>query len=546
MVIVRRTSIDVVRHGNMVRRTPRRSGVVSLDLLARVSPDGWLSASDGVTRIGAAIVLTRGVRLDMGAGRADTVELVGGETGPQAAAIYTGGGRLDIHGLTVVSVDPATGRPVPAGPGRPFVHVSSGGRLDAVDALFDGLGTPETEPGDEPAISFGTGATGSLVRTTVRNATTGVQLSGSRGVRLAGLTVARSASDGLSLHGDQGTSLVSVRAEHNGGYGVKVTGPSSDRAITGISTAGNGEFGVAVVDQDTPQIRGISTQADIRGGLQLSGNVSTVITDFVAVDEPVGVYSHLGTSDVTLTRAWISGGDRALRIERTTNGYQVTNSTIEGAQAGISVGGDDVRVIDVLVANSRFGLRIERGAGDVTARDVTIDGGEDGVVVLPGTGSVVVRDSVISGPSDSGVRNAGPATHLIGGTISDTPTGVDARGATTIDRTEITAVDVGIRTRATQPVIAANVVVSAVTSGVDVAEGSSFVLVNSQIDALHAVNGEAEMKGRNDLSLPPLDMLGAIGIPLLALALVLDQVQNVRQRKRGSEPRRTPPVLDGG
>ena len=40
-----------------------------------------------------------------------------------------------------------------------------------------------------------------------------------------------------------------VRAEHNGGYGVQVVGASTDRPITGISTTGNGSYGIGLEKQ---------------------------------------------------------------------------------------------------------------------------------------------------------------------------------------------------------------------------------------------------------------------------------------------------------
>ena len=51
-----------------------------------------------------------------------------------------------------------------------------------------------------------------------------------------------------------------------------------------------------------------------------------------------------------------------------------------------------------------------------------------------------------------------------------------------------------------------------------------------------------QLQGINQLSLPPLNLLGAIGVPLILLALVLEQVQAFRQRGlHGHARRRMPP-----
>ena len=62
--------------------------------------------------------------------------------------------------------------------------------------------------------------------------------------------------------------------------------------------------------------------------------------------------------------------------------------------------------------------------------------------------------------------------------------------------------------------------------------------------ALEAVRGELTEQGTNELSLPPLNLLGAIGLPLVLLALVLELVHVARQRRTVGRRRRwTPPAV---
>ena len=548
MIIVRRTSVDSLTNGEVTRRTPRVSSAVNLAGLDSAVPSGWITTDGGTLRLAATVVLSPGVTLEVGGGGVTNVQLVGGPAAGAAASLYTGTGALNVHNVAVGSVDPASGQPVAAGPGRPFVYVSGGGRMDATDATFSDLGTPDTDPDGQPGVAFGIGSTGSLVRTTMLRNSVGAQLSGSNGVRLEGLTVSDSAAEGLILRGDQGTTLSGVRAERNGDNGVQVSGPSSARPITGITTSGNAKFGVAVVSQDAPKISGIVTQADGFGGLQLSGDTNPVVTDFSAVDQPIGVFTHVSSTNVNLSGLRISGGGRGVMIEKTTEGVTLSGSTIERAQTGISLGGKTADVRDVLISNSQSGLRVERGATGVTATAVSVTGGQDGVVVIPGTDGVLLRDLTVDGASSNGVRTSGTNAQIQGGRISNTPTGIDAEAATTINGTEITAVNVGIRARATDLVAADDVTVSAMSSGVTVQEGSPFVLTDSRVDALQAVTGEANYQGLNTLSLPPLNVLGVIGIPLVLLALLLDQVQRFRQRNRpsGDQRRLPPPRLQVG
>ena len=83
------------------------------------------------------------------------------------------------------------------------------------------------------------------MRTQLLRNTTGAELSKSSNIQLEDVTVAESWSDGLLLQGDRGTTMSGIKAERNGGNGVTVTGESSDRQITGITTSGNHSYGVA-------------------------------------------------------------------------------------------------------------------------------------------------------------------------------------------------------------------------------------------------------------------------------------------------------------
>jgi hypothetical protein len=83
-----------------------------------------------------------------------------------------------------------------------------------------------------------------------------------------------------------------------------------------------------------------------------------------------------------------------------------------------------------------------------------------------------------------------------------------------------------------------------VTVGLNVAPGTPVALSNSRVYALSSVRGELGPGGTgNDLSLPPLPLLGAIGVPLVALALVLEALHSTRQRRYGGLNRHAPPTL---
>ena len=413
-----------------------------------------LDAHQPVTAVlSAAVVLTPRVVLDIG-GDVGTVKLTGGATLPEAAAIYTGSGRILLHGVTVTSIspatsaDPASGQPAPAAPGRPFIVVSTGGRLDATDVTVTDLGTAGDAPEPRPAISFHSGTGGSVVRATFTRNTTALQLQRTQDVRLEDVTVTDSMADGLELSGDRGTTVNRVRAERNGGNGVTFDGTTTDHPITGITTSGNGRFGVAAVRLQNARLEDLRITGDAAGGLELSRSANVTVSGLTAVDEPIGVFAHIGSTGITLDRLVVRGGRRGVAVEKTATHLVLRASTFDAVKlAGVVIGGTAVELRDVAVSDTQTGVRIERGAADVTAIGLRLTGGRDGVVATAGTAGVVLHDLSAVGVENDAVRSFSPDARILGGTIVGATTGVTAGAATTISRVSMSLVNGGIRAR---------------------------------------------------------------------------------------------------
>jgi hypothetical protein len=546
LIIIRDRSIDLITDGRLTKRTAR-SGSLTLAGLSRIAPDSFLTINGDTARLKAAIVLSVGATLDVSGVK--TLQLAGGNAPADATFLYTGRGRITVTGVTVTSVD-GNGQPLPANAaGRPYIVVSGNGRFDATDATISDLGVqPVGADKGEPGLDFNAESTGSLVRTKLLRNTVGLELSKSRNVRLDTVDIAEAWSDGLLLQGDKGTVLTGITAERNGGNGVAVGGETSDRPITNITTRGNHSFGLVVTGQTKPQITGITTTGDGAGGLRLNRSTDALVRDFTATDQPIGIFTHVNASNVTLDKVHVTGGRRAIVVEKTTKGLNLTNSVLEGSRvAGIAIGGHDVHLTDVSITDARTAFRMERGAGNVAATRLKISGGQDGIVTSAGTTNFVLTDLVADGVENDTVRNFSPGAKIIGGHISGGLTGLDLEAATTVSGTVIGLSNEGIRARTENQVVEVdNVTVDAVTVGMNVAAGSQVQLTNSRVHALQAVRGtlaNEEKSAGNDLSLPPLNLLGAIGIPLVVLALVLEAMHATRQRRFGGGRRHQPPAL---
>jgi hypothetical protein len=234
-------------------------------------------------------------------------------------------------------------------------------------------------------------------------------------------------------------------------------------------------------------------------------------------------------------------------LDKTTSAMTLEDSKIAGSTVvGIDLGGKKVQLRGVTVTDARSALRIERGADTITASGLTVSGGEDGIVASPGSTNIVVQDLTASAVRNDAIRNSSAGAKIVGGSITGGATGIDVAAATTITDTEISEANIGIRSSSPELVRAEKVDVLAIAIGVAVDPGANFLLVDSRVRALEAVRGTLTQQGVNDISLPPLNLLAAIGLPLVLFALLLEVLHVLRQRGVPSNRRRLPRAVPAG
>lgn len=548
LVIIHQTSVDSIQDGQIVRHLVRNASTTTLQSLDAAIPAGWLTADGDTATLAAMVIVTPGATFDV-TGVA-TLRLVGGADPKDAANLYSGSGHIKMSGVTVTSVDPTTNAPVdPKMAGRPVIDVASSGRFDATDVTLSNLGTPQIGEADpQAAVTFGKKSTGTLTRTTLTANSIGLDLKRSQGVALQDVTVSGSTGDGIVLFADNGTTLGAVKVDHNGGNGVSVSGTGDGHPVTGITSSANGGYGLSLTGQANADIGGITLSGDQSGGMELNSVTGARVHDIVMTAEPVGVYMHVNCKDLTLDKLSLTGGRTSLAVEKSTSGLHVTGTTIDSPQvAGISIGGKQTTVDTTTIHNARTALRVERGAVDVSVTGLALTGGQDGVVTSGGTTGVVVKDLSSDGLVGDSIRNLGIGMQVTGGRINGGNVGLNLQAATTVTGTQVGVTTTGVRVRTAGVVTLADVTVNAVSLGVDVADGSHVSLRNSVVHAIQSIRGTITTIGNNDLSLPPLNLLGAIGVPLLFLAVGLEVAHLARSRKVGAPRRRPlPPAVPVG
>jgi hypothetical protein len=128
--------------------------------------------------------------------------------------------------------------------------------------------------------------------------------------------------------------------------------------------------------------------------------------------------------------------------------------------------------------------------------------------------------------------------HIVGGQIRGGRTGMNLQAPTTVTGMRVGWTSTGVRTSVAGRVVLDDVVIDAVAVGVVASPGSAVALRNSSVHAPHTIRGNVDLQGVNDFGQPPITVLGAIGLPLILLALILEFLPILLELKRQRDRRR--------
>jgi len=473
-LIIGANRVDVVLGGRRVSSVAVPPGPVEIGWLAGRVPAEWTSTDGATVRLTAELSLGRGAVLDVGP-RVTRLELAGGAT--PVAAISVHGGTLRLTGTTVASVDPGTGGPVPAGaPGRPWLSAGAGSQVEVRDSRVTGLGTGASGP-RSAGLFFGSGATGSVLRSTFADNGIGLVLAGSQAVSLDTVTVIGSALDGLRLGGDTATALRAVTSTDNGRDGISILG-GEGRRLAGLHTARNGRAGVRASQPRDLTLTGLRSADDRETGLVLAGCQSCV----------------------------------------------VGHAVISGGRAGVQVGGRSATLTEVRVSGARVGVRLQGQATDTLLDRVTVSGGQDGVVATAGTRGLTVLGSTVTGVRGTAFSLASSELIVQGATVRDASVAALLRGDGRLADLRISGVARGLRVGARGRINAEEIDVAAGRTGIEVDRGGSLRLASSRVRAAQALVGQVDREGDNSIAVPRFPWFGLAGLMAVLLALGLETV----------------------
>ncbi|WP_030607323.1 right-handed parallel beta-helix repeat-containing protein [Streptomyces sclerotialus] len=539
LMVLRPRSVSLLSGGTLVRRLYPGTPSVSLGWLAANAGREWISHESGTpstVRVRTAILLAPDtiLRID---DQTKKVLLDAGRDARSGTWISGSRASLDVDSTTLASVTPDGSSPAPAdAPGRPYVSMGAGGRMDFRNATVSGLGrVGDTTTADQSGVTWARDSTGSATGSTFEGNYTGLRLAGSKDVTLKNVTASGATEDGIVLKGDRGTRATGLAADSNGRTGIALGG-TDGRTLAGLTTRDNDGAGIKATLQRGLTLNSPNSHFDQGGGIDLTScrecvvRKATVESSSRAAVRVSGGDSTVSVEDAELTGH--NGSEPGILLGEGIKGATVSGGTVGGFDRGIGITGSGVRIEDTALTGNRTGITIGGDAERVALRDVQVDGGETGVLASATTRRITLSDVRVTEASRKGLASSSPGLRVTGGELSGGTTAVDLGAPARLEDVAIGSTHRGMHLAQKVRASGKSLDVLAERQGVVADAGSRLDLTDSRVRAPVALDGEGEVKrhGKTEITLPPFPWLGFAALVALALAVVLQTLHHVRHR----------------
>jgi hypothetical protein len=591
VMVLRPHRIDLFDGGSYRRSVYVNGQLATLSGLANAIGDpAFLSRSaNGTLRVTAALIQRPHTNLVVGGAGLRTVEL---SADPGSPAFLAGThASVTFSGVTVTGTGTVAqaGRPyvsyggfsVVTATSSTFTHLGRPGR-HPVAALQLGRGATLTASNvsftdDIVGLAAANSATVWLSSVTAsKSSEDGITLRNAGMVSAGNVTVSGNRRDGLVLAG-AGTHLTvtgRLTATNNLRFGIKVSSAVAT-AVSDAHTQANGVAGVNVHDAGVSSVLGL-VSANEPVALRVDSAAKFTADGVTAAGDRIGLSASAKSRNLQLHSIIVSGARTGVRIDAdgvtadtvtvtgsgigmqiaptahnvhitrltvtrpatndpATTGAEVsgtgttlTNSRIDGARIGVEIKGPHTTISGGVISATRTVVAVRAVADGTTVTGATISGGAIGVSVTAKGKLALIRD-VISGSVRAALRTGGGTTTVTSSTFTSLGTAVDAYAPVTVTDSTLTGV-VGAH-------IAAGVVarfsedhIDGSRTGIRVVKGGHVSVVNSYVTGHTPISGIATILGLSFIGPLPLHWLGAIGLALLATALLLIALSRSRER----------------
>lgn len=214
-------------------------------------------------------------------------------------------------------------------------------------------------------------------------------------------------------------------------------------------------------------------------------------------------------------------------------GLQATGNGADGLQL---VGLPSTAVVSDLAArgNAGSGIRVSDAAAGLRVAGATTSTNAQAGVVVAGEGPIVIA-ALASEDDRQALRVTGPSTQvvledgqLLGGPRSER--GIEAEGELRVVGSTVADAEVGVHAGPASGITLVDSSIRAARLAVDVEEGGSVTVHNTDVDAPGGVNGQIEVQGDSRISPLRLHWFGAAAAGFILLGLCLELLRRLRER----------------
>ena len=213
--------------------------------------------------------------------------------------------------------------------------------------------------------------------------------------------VTGSVAYGVNVTGSTGITISGVTCNQNASNGVHLI-DTSNSVVTGATTASNGFHGVSVTGGADDVVRGVVSHDNLRPGTRVATGISVnggslralVERNTTYGNDDSGIEIYTGSTDAVVRRNLSrDNGDHGIDISSSPNAHVVSNTVVSNFTSGINVEGnsvntsvrDNVAALNALTSTrGRGDLRIETGSevGTTADRDLFYQGGTSNPAVV--------------------------------------------------------------------------------------------------------------------------------------------------------------------
>lgn len=550
VIVMRPGYAQLVQAGAIERYIPLPSGPVSIaTLVSAINDPAWVSVSArGELTLRVGISQRPGTELRIQA-PVRTVRLVDSAVSPA----YLAGTRAKVsfQGVTVTS---ATGSAGPARESvhRPYVRYLNGSTVSMSSARFEGLGSASTR---HRGVTVGSGGVVTAVDTIFRASSRGLDVYRAARVALTRVSATGNSDAGVLINKARSVQLTDVNATENTGTGLVLHGPMPVAPVLTRVASGHNGTGVELSQLGNAPLGPLRTERNRQAGIVLDRCLNCVLTGAETTGDRTGILieRHSSGASVRQSNVWFAGqhgvmvaahGARlhgvvvesapwgvGIRVLPGVRDVAVESSNLRSGAVAVSTDGGNTGVADVSVNGAQIGLRIGREADGVAVNAVRMTDTQTGLQANTGARGITVEDLHVTQQGGHGIRSAAQQISINDSEVHGAERGLRLEGTATVRSSNVSDADEAVVAGPHGQLTLVGGKLHGRSLGLRIADSANVVLEDVAVDAPRGARGPIELRGTTELPALPVRWIGIFGLVVVALAVALEVMRRLRERR---------------